>query len=54
MIRTPVVVNLPVADRRTSFTFYHSWLGFDAIGEPARTAFPSRCSSRSMRAFASC
>ncbi len=30
---SPVVVSLPVADRRTSFTFYRDGLGLDAIGE---------------------
>lgn len=28
-----VVVSLPVADRRTSFTFYSEGLGLDAVGE---------------------
>ncbi len=30
---SPVVVSLPVADRRTSFTFYREGLGLEAVGE---------------------
>lgn len=30
---SPVVVSLPIADRRTSFTFYREGLGLVAIGE---------------------
>lgn len=33
MLFSPVVVSLPVADRRTSFTFYRDGLGLDAIGD---------------------
>jgi predicted lactoylglutathione lyase len=35
-----VVVSLPIADRRTSFTFYRDGLGLDAIGEPAEDGVP--------------
>lgn len=40
MIHAPVVIGLPIADRRTSFTFYRDGLGFDAIGEPAEDGVP--------------
>ena len=53
MYNTPVVVSLPIADRRTSFTFYRDGLGFAALGEPwGKTASPSPCSSPSTTAFA--
>ena len=28
----PVIVGLPIADRRTSYAFYGEGLGFDAVG----------------------
>jgi predicted lactoylglutathione lyase len=40
MPHTPVVVSLPVADRRTSFEFYRRGLGLEAIGEPAEDGVP--------------
>lgn len=32
--------HLPIADRRTSLTFYREGLGLDAIGEPAEDGVP--------------
>src|SRR5215472_6770642 len=40
MHNTPVVVSLPVADRRASFTFYRDGLGFAALGEPGEDGIP--------------
>jgi len=40
MHNTPVVVSLPVADRRASFTFYRDGLGFAALGEPWEDGIP--------------
>ena len=40
MYNTPVVVSLPIADRRTSFTFYRDGLGFAALGEPWEDGIP--------------
>jgi uncharacterized protein len=40
MHNTPVVVSLPIADRRTSFTFYRDGLGFAALGEPGEDGIP--------------
>jgi uncharacterized protein len=37
---SPVVVSLPIADRRTSFRFYREGLGLDPIGEPAEDGVP--------------
>ena len=37
---TPVVVSLPIADRRTSYRFYRDGLGLDAPGEPAEDGVP--------------
>ena len=37
---SPVVVSLPIADRRASFTFYGEGLGFAAVGEPADDGVP--------------
>lgn len=39
-IHTPVVISLPIEDRRTSFTFYRNGLDFDPIGEPAEDGIP--------------
>lgn len=36
----PVVVCLPIADRRTSYAFYRDGLGFDPVGEPAGDGVP--------------
>jgi uncharacterized protein len=40
MLHSPVVVGLPIADRRTSFEFYGDGLGFDPVGEPADDGIP--------------
>ena len=40
MSTSPVVVSLPIADRRTSLRFYCDGLGFDAIGQPADDGVP--------------
>lgn len=37
---SPVIVSLPIADRRTSFAFYGEGLGFDTIGEPVDDGVP--------------
>lgn len=37
---TPLVVSLPIADRRTSFRFYQEALGLEPIGEPADDGVP--------------
>jgi uncharacterized protein len=37
---TPIIISLPIADRRTSFRFYGAGLGFEAIGEPAGDGVP--------------
>ncbi len=41
----PVVISLPIADRRTSYDFYRTALEFSPIGNWPTTACPSRCSS---------
>ena len=40
MPHQPVVVSLPVADRRTSHAFYRDGLGLEAVGEPAEDGVP--------------
>ena len=40
MSQTPVVVSLPIADRRASFAFYRDGLGFAPVGEPAEDGVP--------------
>lgn len=40
MARRPVIVCLPIADRRTSFTFYRDGFGFEPIGEAADDGVP--------------
>jgi uncharacterized protein len=40
MHNTPVVVSLPIADRRTSFTFYRDGLRFATLGEPWEDGIP--------------
>jgi uncharacterized protein len=40
MHNTPVVVSLPIADRRTAFTFYRDGLGFAPLGEPWEDGIP--------------
>ena len=37
---SPLLVSLPIADRRTSFTFYSDGLGLEAIGETAQDGLP--------------
>jgi uncharacterized protein len=36
----PIVISLPIADRRASHRFYREGLGFDALGEPAEDGVP--------------
>jgi uncharacterized glyoxalase superfamily protein PhnB len=36
----PVVISLPVADRRTSFDFYRQALSLEAVGEPDESGIP--------------
>jgi uncharacterized protein len=36
----PVVISLPVTDRRRSYDFYRQALGLEAIGEPDETGIP--------------
>jgi uncharacterized protein len=40
MPQTPVVIALPIADRRRSFAFYRDGLGLEAVGEPAEDGVP--------------
>jgi uncharacterized protein len=40
MSRAPVIISLPIADRRTSFAFYRDGLGLDPFGEPAEDGVP--------------
>ena len=40
MLRTLIVVSLPIADRRTSFRFYTQGLGLEPVGEPASDGVP--------------
>jgi uncharacterized protein len=40
MSLSPVVVALPIADRRRSHEFYQQVLGVDAVGEPADDGVP--------------
>lgn len=37
---SPIVLSLPIADRRTSFAFYRDGLGFRAVGEVADDGVP--------------
>jgi uncharacterized protein len=37
---TPIVVSLPIEDRRASFAFYRDGLGLEAVGEPAQDGVP--------------
>jgi uncharacterized protein len=39
-VTAPVVVTLPIADRRRSFDFYRNGLGFEPIGEVADDTVP--------------
>jgi predicted lactoylglutathione lyase len=36
----PVVISLPIADRRTSYDFYRQVLSLEAVGEPDETGIP--------------
>jgi predicted lactoylglutathione lyase len=40
MRHSPVVVSLPIADRRASFAFYRDGLGLEPVGEPAEDGVP--------------
>jgi len=40
VLPSPVIVCLPIADRRTSFAFYRDGLGLQAIGETADDGVP--------------
>ena len=40
MLLSPVVVCLPIVDRRISFAFYGEGLGLEVIGEPADDGVP--------------
>jgi predicted lactoylglutathione lyase len=40
MRHSPVVVSLPIADRRASLAFYRDGLGFEPVGEPAEDGVP--------------
>ncbi len=40
MTHKPIVVSMPIADRRTSFRFYVEGLGFEPVGEPASDGVP--------------
>lgn len=55
MLLAPVVVCLPIADRRTSFAFYGEGLGSRPSASKLMTVYLNRCSSLSTTAaFASC
>ena len=43
---SPLVVSLPIADRRTSYEFYRDGLGLETIGEPAVRTVPGTIASR--------
>ncbi len=45
MVHTPVVISLPIADRRTSLRFYRGGLGFDPVGDPVEDGVPERLQS---------
>jgi hypothetical protein len=36
----PIVISLPIADRRTSCAFYREAFGVDPVGEPAEDGVP--------------
>jgi predicted lactoylglutathione lyase len=40
MVTKPIIVCLPIADRRTSFRFYRDGLGFEPVGEVADDGVP--------------
>jgi predicted lactoylglutathione lyase len=37
---SPLIIGLPIADRRTSFAFYRDGLGLEPFGEPADDGVP--------------
>lgn len=40
MSSVPILISLPIADRRTSYAFYRDGLGLAAVGEPAEDGVP--------------
>lgn len=40
MTYEPVVISLPIADRRTSYDFYRQALGLEEVGEPDADGIP--------------
>lgn len=40
MTTPPVIISLPIADRRKAFAFYSAGLGLQAVGEPADDGVP--------------
>jgi predicted lactoylglutathione lyase len=40
MPQSPIVIALPIADRRVSFAFYRDGLGLEPVGEPAGDGVP--------------
>ncbi len=36
----PIIISLPISDRRTSFAFYAEGLGLRTVGEPAEDGVP--------------
>jgi Acyl-CoA dehydrogenase, C-terminal domain len=40
MRHSPIIISLPIADRRTSFVFYRDGLGLDPVGDPADDGVP--------------
>ncbi|MEV5710649.1 hypothetical protein [Actinoallomurus sp. NPDC052274] len=40
MSTSPLVIGMPVADRRRSHTFYREALGLEPVGEPAEDGVP--------------
>ena len=40
MTQNPIIISLPITDRRTSFRFYGDGLGFEPIGQPAEDGIP--------------
>lgn len=40
MLQPPLVVSLPIADRRTSFAFYRDALELEPVGAPAEDGVP--------------
>jgi uncharacterized protein len=40
VVHAPIIISLPIVDRRTSFDFYRDCLGSDPIGDPAEDGLP--------------